>query len=166
VKDSPHRDAEAAPGAAPARPDRGGLRAAASRPSEELRVLLRNDLGELARVNELATELLQRRGAGEELVYATQLALEEILSNVIRHGCADGARHEIELTLRAGDAGVELEVADDGLAFDPTAAPEAELDLPLAERRVGGLGIHLLRAFAREIAYERVAGRNVLRLRI
>ena len=117
-------------------------------------------------MNELATELLLRRGAGEEQVYATQLALEEILSNVIRHGYPDGARHEIELTLRADDAGLELEVADDGVEFDPTSAPAPDLDLPLAQRRVGGLGITLLRAYASELTYERVGGRNVLRLRI
>lgn len=55
---------------------------------------------------------------------------------------------------------------DDGREFDPAAAPDVELGQPLAERRAGGLGIHLLRAFVSEIRYERVAGRNRIRLRI
>ena len=133
---------------------------------EELRLTIQNDLAELARVNALASELLARRGTEERVVYATQLALEEVLSNVIRHGYGDGARHEIALVLRVGEDGVELQVADDGRQFDPAAAPQAELDLPLAERRPGGLGIHLLRAFVREIRYERSGGRNLLELRI
>jgi anti-sigma regulatory factor (Ser/Thr protein kinase) len=132
----------------------------------ELRLTIRNDLDELARVNELATELLERGGVAERVVYATQLALEEVLSNVIRHGHEDGTRHRIELMLGVGAGGVELQVVDDGQEFDPANAPEVELDVPLAERRVGGLGIHLLRAFAREIRYDRVGDRNVLRLRI
>jgi len=132
----------------------------------ELRLTIQNDLAELTRVNESANEILQRSGADEQLVYATQLALEEVLSNVIRHGYPDSNRHEIALTLRAGAGRIELEIADDGREFDPTTAPEAELDLPLAERRAGGLGIHLVRAFVREIHYERRRGRNLLRLRI
>ncbi|MCI0589708.1 MAG: ATP-binding protein [Planctomycetes bacterium] len=117
-------------------------------------------------MSELASGLLERRGVAPPVAYATPLALEEVLSNVIRHGYTDGGRHEIERALRVGEGGVEVEVVDDGREFDPVTAPEPDLDLPLAERRAGGLGIHLLRAFASEIRHERLGGRNILRLRI
>lgn len=133
---------------------------------EELHLTIENDLGELARVNELANELLERSGVAQEAVYATNLALEEVLTNVIRHGYRDGKRHEIAVVMRVHEAGVELEVVDDGREFDPVTAPEVEVHLPLAHRRVGGLGIHLLRAFVSEIRYERLGGRNSLWLRI
>ena len=133
---------------------------------EELRLTIRSDLGELARVSELASGLLERRGIAERVAYATHLALEEVLSNVIRHGHLDENRHEIALVLRVGEDGVELQVVDDGREFDPVQAPEVELDLPLAERRAGGLGIHLLRAFTRGIRYKRHEDRNVLWLQI
>jgi len=134
--------------------------------THELRLTLRNDLAELARVNQRANELLERNGVAEQTVYATQLALEEVLTNVIRHGYQDGEPHEIALTLRVAESGVELEVVDDGREFDPTTAPMPELHVPLAERRAGGLGLHLLRAFAREIHHQRRADRNLLRVRI
>ena len=134
--------------------------------SVELRLTVPNDLRELPRVNDLATGILERIGVAGDVVYSAQLAIEEVLSNVIRHGYRDGGRHEIDLVLRADRQGVELEVADDGRAFDPVAAPEPELDLPLSERRIGGLGIHLLRAFTRGIRYKRTEDRNVLWLQI
>jgi anti-sigma regulatory factor (Ser/Thr protein kinase) len=133
---------------------------------EEFRLTIRDDLGELARVNELVNELLQRRGVAEPIAYATQIALEEVLSNVIRHGYEDHGQHQIALWLRVHDGRVELHVVDDGREFDPLTAPAPELDLPLARRRLGGLGIHLLRAFASEIHYQRLADHNSLRLRI
>lgn len=133
---------------------------------DELRVSIENDLGELARVSELATALLERIGAAASVVYATQLAIEEVLSNVIRHGFDDQGRHDIALVLHANAGDVELEVVDDGRPFDPSTAPAPVLDLPLVERSTGGLGIHLLRKFAREIRYERVRNRNLLRVRI
>jgi len=134
--------------------------------SPALRFRIRNDLSEVSRVNDAVTGHLERRGAGERLVYATQLAIEEVLSNVIRHAFGDGSRHEIALSLRVGEAGVEMEVVDDGRAFDPTAAPEPERSAALATRKPGGFGIHLVRAFSREIRYQRLGGLNKLWLRI
>lgn len=133
---------------------------------EELRLVISNDLAELARVNDLATAFLQQRMVTPEIEYATNLALEEVLSNVIRHGYEDGARHEIELQLRVGADGVELSFVDDGRAFDPLSAPEVDIGAPLEERTMGGLGIHLLRSMVSELHYERSGGRNRLRLRI
>jgi anti-sigma regulatory factor (Ser/Thr protein kinase) len=132
----------------------------------ELRLKIWNDLGELARVNELATRLLEQHRATDTVVYATQLALEEALSNVIRHGFEDSAPHEIAIELHVAGDDVEIEIEDDGRDFDPLKAPPPDLQVSLAERRVGGLGVHLLRAFVREIRYERRGDRNCLWLRI
>ncbi len=62
--------------------------------------------------------------------------------------------------------GRRLPAASARREFDPVTAPEQNFDLPLAQRRAGGLGIHLLRAFVSEIRHERLGGRNILRLRI
>lgn len=134
--------------------------------ADELRLVIRNDLREISRANDAATALLLRRGVRAPVIYAVQLALEEALSNVVRHAYADGDRHEIGIAMRSGAREVEIEIVDDGRAFDPVSAPEPDLEQPLAERRDGGLGIHLLRAYVREMEYERRGVRNVLRLRI
>jgi serine/threonine-protein kinase RsbW len=133
---------------------------------QEIRLKLQNDLRELARVNQLASDFLARESLPEETVYATHLALEEILSNVIRHGYTEAGRHEISVRLRLEAGEVDLVVEDDGREFDPLSAPGVDLDVPLEQRRVGGLGIHLLRKMASEIRYRRVDGRNHLRVRI
>src|SRR5262245_57071816 len=101
---------------------RGNSRRPAAETHPELRLTIRNDLGELARVNDLATELLERCGIARPAVYATQLVLEEALSNVIRHGYPDQDSHEIALVLRVVKGGIELQVEDDGREFDPTQA--------------------------------------------
>jgi serine/threonine-protein kinase RsbW len=133
---------------------------------EMIRLTLPNDLAELARVNESARSFLEQRGVGPEMMYVTHLALEEILSNVIRYGYDDRERHEISVCLRAGDGTIELQVVDDGREFDPLSAPPVDVAAPLEERRVGGLGIHLLRTLTSEILYRRADGRNHLKVRI
>ena len=133
---------------------------------EELHLTIPNDLRELTRVNQLANSLLERRGVAQETVYATNVALEEVLSNVIRHAFEDRALHEISLQVRVSENGVELRFVDDGRQFDPLSAPAVDIRAPLEERTVGGLGIHLLRSLVSEIRYERSGGRNHLQLRI
>ena len=132
----------------------------------EIRLKLRNDIRELARVNQVASEFLGRENLSEETVYATHLALEEILSNVIRHGYEALGNHEISVCIRLEKGRVDLQVEDDGREFDPLSAPAVDVGVPLEERRVGGLGIHLLRKVAAEIRYRRAGGRNRLDVRI
>ena len=134
--------------------------------ADDLQLTLANDLGELARVSEVVNAFLEGRGVARKVVYATDLVLEEVLSNVIRHGYEDGSRHEIALAVGTDGTKVELQVVDDGRAFDPGSAPVPHSDLPLASRPTGGLGLQLLRTYVTEIRYERVGGRNRLWLRL
>jgi anti-sigma regulatory factor (Ser/Thr protein kinase) len=129
---------------------------------DELRLTLPNDLQELARVGELANSFLQRHRIPEKTLYSTNLALEEVLANVIRHAYDDEERHEISVCLRVAGGRVELLVVDDGREFDPLSAPEVDVRVPLEERQVGGLGLHLLRNLTSDIRYRRAAGRNHL----
>lgn len=133
---------------------------------EDLALTIRNDLEELGRVWDVASELLARHAVEPKVAYSTHLALEEVLSNVIRHAWHDHGPHEIEVRFRVGTGRVELEVVDDGQEFNPLSAPDPNFEVPLAQRKVGGLGIHLLRKFVREMRYERIGGRNSFWLRI
>jgi anti-sigma regulatory factor (Ser/Thr protein kinase) len=56
-------------------------------------------------------------------------------------------------------------IEDDGVEFNPTEHPIPDLDAPLEERKVGGLGIHLVRQIMTSVEYQRVAGKNVVTLR-
>ena len=131
---------------------------------DELRLSLRNDLLELPAACAAAEAYLAQRGVEPWTRSVLALALEEVVSNVIRHGYDDGARHEIAVALRLVGEEVELDVVDDGREFDPRASPDVDLRAPLDARRAGGLGVHLLRTMVRELRYERVGDQNHLRV--
>ena len=57
---------------------------------------------------------------------------------------------------------IVLQIADDGRDFNPLAAPPLDLDQPLEERTIGGLGVHLVRSLAERVKYQRAGGRNIL----
>lgn len=93
------------------------------------------------------------------------ILLEELLTNLAKYGYPDGAepgRAEIVLALNGSQ--LEIEFIDDGCAFDPLAVPLPNLDAPLEERPIGGLGLHLLRSLADRVSYERINDKNVIRL--
>lgn len=112
-----------------------------------------------------AVDALQAWSDGERLSDAARrrllTALDEILSNVVRHGLAERPGL-IEVTLsREGDV-LKAEVADDARPFNPLLAPAPDTTSPLEVRQPGGLGIALVRALTDEMEYERRDDRNRL----
>jgi serine/threonine-protein kinase RsbW len=104
-------------------------------------------------------------GAGlpDDLSSRLLVALDEVLSNVVHHGLAgamEGER-EIRLCVRLRPGTVELDVVDDGPAFDPTAASPVTL---AADRRMGGAGLLFVRALMDEVRFTRQGDRNCLTL--
>jgi serine/threonine-protein kinase RsbW len=128
----------------------------------ELRIA--NDLAALAGI----AERVERFGADQRLapdvVNSLNVALDEAVSNAINHGYDAGTRGEIAVRLRRRPDSVLLEIEDDGRPFDPLQAPPPDLTSPLAARRIGGLGVHLIRSLMDEVTYARHDGRNILKL--
>jgi serine/threonine-protein kinase RsbW len=92
-----------------------------------------------------------------------ELLMEEILINISRYSYPEGAPGTVAVTYSVPRPGeIEIEVADEGVEFDPLAADPPDLSLDLSRRPVGGLGIFLLKSFARSLNYRRQLGWNRL----
>jgi anti-sigma regulatory factor (Ser/Thr protein kinase) len=100
------------------------------------------------------------------LTFKFQLALDELLTNVVSYAFEEGVRDPvITLVLQLADGRLEAVLRDNGRPFNPLRdAPVPDLDLSAEDRRVGGLGIHLTKAFVHTLSYERVDGWNRLNL--
>ena len=130
-----------------------------------LSVLLRNDLAELQRLNQIVAQFAERHRLASELVFRVTLVLEEIITNVILYGYEDGLEQKISVRLSWKDPYIKLEVEDDGRPFNPLETPPPDKRKPLAERQVGGLGIHLVREMMDELEYWRENDKNLLVLK-
>jgi serine/threonine-protein kinase RsbW len=102
-------------------------------------MLLRNDMPEIERLAEDVTRFANQHGVPPEITGDLNLALEEVVANVIMHAYPQGGAHEIRVQ-----------------------RTEPNVALPLAQRPVGGLGIFLVRRIMDELRYSREAGRNRL----
>ncbi len=99
----------------------------------------------------------------EQLVFALQICVEELLTNIVRHGGAESRGDlsevpvpplNVEIGISTTARRVSMIVEDDGKPFDVVNAPAHRIDQPLDEIQPGGLGIQLIRNFASSVAYE------------
>jgi serine/threonine-protein kinase RsbW len=128
-------------------------------------ITLRNDRAEIPRLAAFIDGFCEPLGPAQEDLMSFHLALEEAVTNVIHHGYVDGRAHEFTVSLAAAPGGmVTAVVSDDAPAFDPVARPPVDTSLPLEERPIGGLGVHLIKNLMDSVRYERREGRNILTL--
>lgn len=94
-----------------------------------------------------------------------ELALEEVFMNVVMHAApVASTAPRVELSLSIAEDGVTMTVADDGPQFDPLSVPPPDVTSAVAERRIGGYGIYLVRQLMDAVSYQRVGTRNQLRM--
>ncbi len=120
----------------------------------------------LCGVRGAVSPLANALGFGEEDCRAITLALDEAITNVIRH--AYGGKVDRPIAVRFskvnGDdstkSGLEIILSDRG----PEPKPEAFKGLPPGELRSGGLGLHFMRQSMDTVVHSRVGATNRLRM--
>ena len=133
--------------------------------SDRLSLTLRNHVSEIRRLVDEVERFGHQAGLPDDVTFRLTLALDEIVSNVIRHGLDPGSTQVVLVRLAIADGIVTATVIDDGRPFDPRDAPPPNLDVPIEERTPGGLGVHLVKATMDDVIYSREGGQNVLTIR-
>jgi anti-sigma regulatory factor (Ser/Thr protein kinase) len=129
-----------------------------------LQIVLKNQPNEKQKVARALEQFGRDHKLPADVVHAADLALEEHLTNLMSYGFPDNREHEIEVRLTLTSDFV-IEVEDDGPPFNPLQLPPVDTTVPLEQRPIGGLGIHLIRRFMDQIEYHSDGGKNVLRMR-
>jgi anti-sigma regulatory factor (Ser/Thr protein kinase) len=100
-------------------------------------------------------------GFGRNDLLRLRLVLEELFTNTVRHGHGGDSDHPVDVTFDVTCGRVRVTYEDVAAEFDPCTPP---LRAPAEERPVGELGLILVRTWARDLAYQRIEGRNRLTL--
>jgi serine/threonine-protein kinase RsbW len=106
----------------------------------------------LAALVDFVREFLGAENLSQDAAFDIDLVLEELFTNLVRHGRGEG-EVEVELSRAPGEVRIRLRAAEPS-PFDPTAAPRVNVNIPMDERRAGGLGIHFIRELCHQFRYE------------
>ena len=93
-------------------------------------------------------------GLDREIAFDVRLATEEVVMNVIDHGYVGMSPGPVTVRFRREPAQVVVTVEDLARPFDPVNAPRVALTAPIEERRIGGLGWHLVSQVMDEVRHE------------
>lgn len=117
----------------------------------------------LDEIREFVGDIARNGGFGEKDIYNIQLATDEAASNIIEHayeGIKDGVL-DISCGMEADT--IKIILIDYGFPFDPSTIPMPDLKADLSNRKIGGLGIYLMRKLMDDVQYEpRLDKSNVL----
>ena len=125
---------------------------------------LKNQVGELERVNQFVEEIGEELGLDMELRMNLNLVMEEMVSNVIFYAYPKEKSADI---LLAESDGKELTfvLSDQGKEFDPTLKDDADPNVNPIDREIGGMGIYIVKNIMNQVSYQRLEGKNLLTMK-
>ena len=113
----------------------------------------------------LVDEVCQTAGFDETTTMQIKVAVEEAVVNVMKYAYPTGQKGDVTIEAASNDVRLKFTIIDSGKPFDPTVQSEVDTTLSADERKIGGLGIHIMRQNMDSINYERIDNLNVLTLR-
>ena len=126
---------------------------------------LTNDLNELTKLEPFLEDTFCDKNLDSSVLSQISLALEEAIANVIMYAYPKGQKGTVTLMIDGPSEGVvRMEISDAGTPFNPLEHKEANLDVSLEERQIGGLGIHLVKEIMDTEEYVYRDGHNILSL--
>jgi serine/threonine-protein kinase RsbW len=122
-------------------------------------LILRNALSEVSQLRDAVDDCAAELAIPAWALFQLQVALDELVSNVIGHAWPTGGSHQFTVRVIVSPRQAKVEVIDDGVAFDPRTAASAAQAAP-EPRTIGGRGLRMLRQLVDRIDYARIDNRN------
>ena len=108
----------------------------------------------LDEIRDFVGEVARQGGFSDKEIYSIQLAADEASSNIIEHAYAGVGDGRIEIDCNISETELKIVMRDHGKSFDPTTVPEPNIKADLSKRKIGGLGMYLMRKLMDEVSYE------------
>ena len=133
-------------------------------PALDETLTLKNKHTEVRQLGDFVKNVTNRLGIDERSSKSLRLAVEEAVVNAMDYAYPPDTEGEVSVRAQSDGNTLCMTITDQGVPFDPTAAPAPDVTLPAEERSIGGLGIFLSRSLMDGYRYERVGETNVLTL--
>lgn len=128
-------------------------------------IKFKNEEQELNRVAEFMEEVCDELQLDMHVSMKLQLAMEEMVTNVIFYAYPKGTSADITLTAESENQVLTFVLSDTGKPFDPTAKEDADIIANPMDRDQGGMGILIVKNIMNEVSYQRLGDENRLTMK-
>ena len=125
----------------------------------------KNEEQELTRVTDFMENICDELQLDMHVAMKLQVAIEEMVTNIIFYAYPEGTRADISLTAESEDKELTLVLSDTGKPFDPTAKEDADIETNPMDREQGGIGILIVKNIMNEVSYQRLGNTNQLTMK-
>ncbi len=129
---------------------------------KKLKVNITNDLVQIDRVNQAFNAFSEENHISTSVRRKLNLVFDELLNNIISYAYDDDKEHHIGVEIELTHKKLIVSITDDGLPFNPFAGKTPDITIGLEDRKIGGLGIHLVRSLMDKARYQRRVDKNIV----
>lgn len=124
------------------------------------------DIAQIPEITEKAEEELERIGCSQKTIIQMSIAIDEIYSNIVKYAYPQKkGPAELSIRLNADRTSVQMTFRDFGLPYNPLTSIEPDITLSARDRKIGGLGIHIVRKTMDEVLYRYEKDMNIFTLK-
>ena len=112
----------------------------------------------LAQIREFMKETALESGFSEDVTGKIVLAVDEACTNIIKHAYKYSPEGNIIISVKFADSKFEISITDEGTHFNPDSIPEPDIKEYYKQKKVGGLGVYLIKKLMDEVKYSTLTG--------
>jgi len=127
--------------------------------SKQKELLVKSRTENLTTVREFVNSAVGEVSIPQDIAGDIVLAVDEACTNIIKHAYQYSPDGDIKIKLTYSDKKIVVEITDHGASFHPDAVPKPDLKKYFEEKRVGGLGMYLMKSLMDDIHYKSIPGK-------
>ena len=124
----------------------------------EKEIVVKSTTDNLALIREFTKSAADEIGFSDETTGKIVLAVDEACTNIIKHAYKYSTEGDIYIAIKFDNSRFMISITDEGKHFDPTTIPEPDLSQYYKQKRVGGLGMFLMKKLMDEVKYNTITG--------
>lgn len=124
----------------------------------EKEIVVKSSTDNLSQVRDFTRKAAEESGFNEETVGKIILAVDEACTNIIKHAYKYSPDGKIEISIKFDSTRFSISIVDEGVHFNPNSVPEPNIVEYYKQKKVGGLGIFLMKKLMDEVNYSTISG--------
>ena len=125
-------------------------------------VRITNQRDQIDNVRKFFDDYSKENKLTEKTVHDIQMALDELLTNIVNYGYEDSDEHQIDVHFGINNNAVNVEIVDDSKPYNILEQENPDISLSVEDKPIGGLGIFLIKKLMSNVDYYTEEGKNHL----